>query len=150
MMLPDNKPSPDPMLTNFIQQWVKYSIIWKEFVLYRLRHKGTPRALVCFFVIWLAKQSGTWHVPVARNFERQIFTYVHNDVIKWKHFPRYWPFVRGIHRSPMNSPNKSQWRGALMFFICAWINGFNNKQSRRRWFETPSPPLCRHCNDYLN
>ena len=25
----------------------------------------------------------------------------HNDVIKWKHFPRYWPFVRGIHRSPV-------------------------------------------------
>ena len=35
----------------------------------------------------------------------------HDDVIKWKHFPRYWPFVRGIHRSPVNSPHKSQWRG---------------------------------------
>ena len=23
----------------------------------------------------------------------------HDDVIKWKHFPRYWPFVRGIHGS---------------------------------------------------
>ena len=22
----------------------------------------------------------------------------HDDVIKWKHFPRYWPFARGIHR----------------------------------------------------
>ena len=22
----------------------------------------------------------------------------HDDVIKWKHFQRYWPFVRGIHR----------------------------------------------------
>ena len=22
----------------------------------------------------------------------------HDDVIKWKHFPRNWPFVRGIHR----------------------------------------------------
>ena len=21
-----------------------------------------------------------------------------DDIIKWKHFPRYWPFVRGIHR----------------------------------------------------
>ena len=47
----------------------------------------------------------------------------HNDVIKWKHFPRYWPFVRGIHRSPVNSPHKGQWRGALMFsLICVWIN----------------------------
>ena len=43
------------------------------------------------------------------------------DVIKWKHF--YWPFVRGIHRSPVNSPHKGQWRGALMFsLICVWIN----------------------------
>ena len=50
--------------------------------------------------------------------------HVHDDVIKWKHFPRYWPFVRGIHRSTVNSPHKGQWRGALMFsLICAWING---------------------------
>ena len=32
----------------------------------------------------------------------------HDDVIKWKHFPRYWPFVRGIDRSPVNSRRKSQ------------------------------------------
>ena len=51
----------------------------------------------------------------------------HNDVIKWKHFPRYWPFVRGIHRSPVNSPRKGQWRGALMFtLICTRINGWVN------------------------
>ena len=52
----------------------------------------------------------------------------HDDVIKWKHFPRYWPFVRRIHRSPVNSPHKGQWRGALMFtLICARINGWVNK-----------------------
>ena len=55
----------------------------------------------------------------------------HDDVIKWKHCPRYWPFVRGIHRSPVNSPHKGQWRGALMFsFTCAWINGWvNNREA---------------------
>ena len=42
----------------------------------------------------------------------------HDDVIKWKHIPRYWPFVRGIHRSPVNSPHKGQWRKALMFSWC--------------------------------
>ena len=52
---------------------------------------------------------------------------VHDDVIKWKHFPRNWPFVRGIHRSPVNSPHKGQWRGALMFsLICVWINDWVN------------------------
>ena len=52
---------------------------------------------------------------------------IHDDVSKWKHFPRYWPFVRGIHRSLVNSPHKGQWRGALMFsLICAWPNGWSN------------------------
>ena len=49
----------------------------------------------------------------------------HDDVIKWKHFPRYWPFVRGIPRSPVNSPHKGQWCGALIFsLICTRINGW--------------------------
>ena len=51
----------------------------------------------------------------------------HDDVIKWKHFPRYWPFVRGIHRSPMNSPQKGQGHGAMVFsLICAQLNGWVN------------------------
>ena len=60
-----------------------------------------------------------------------VYSFNHDDVIKWKHFPRYWPFVRGIHRSPVNSPHKGQWRGALMFsLICAWINGWvNNREA---------------------
>ena len=53
----------------------------------------------------------------------------HDDVIKWRHFPRYSPFVRGIHRSPVNSPHKGQWRGSLMFsFICAWIYSWVNSR----------------------
>ena len=55
------------------------------------------------------------------------WVFIHDDVIKWKHFPRYWPFVRGIHRSPVNSPHKGLWRGALMFsLICARSNGWVN------------------------
>ena len=51
----------------------------------------------------------------------------HDDVVKWKHFPRYWSFVLGIHRSSMNSPHKWQWRGALMFsLIYACIHGWVN------------------------
>ena len=52
---------------------------------------------------------------------------VHDDVIKWKHFPRYWSFVQVIHWSTVDSPHKGQWRGPLMFsLICAWINGWGN------------------------
>ena len=50
-----------------------------------------------------------------------------DDVIKWNHFPRYWPFVRGIDRWLVNFPHKGQWRGALMFsliwaFNNSWVN----------------------------
>ena len=53
----------------------------------------------------------------------------------WRHqmesFPRYWPFVRGIHRSTVNSPHKGQWRGALIFsLIFAWIDVWvNNRET---------------------
>ena len=71
---------------------------------------------------------------------------ISSNLIKWKHFPRYWPFVRGIHRSPVNSPHKGQRRGALMFsLIWAWINGWVNNGGDG-WFETPSRPLWRYCN----
>ena len=53
---------------------------------------------------------------------------LHDDVSKWKHFPRYWPFVRGIHRSPLNSHKR------LSKQLWGW------------WFETPLRPLWRHCN----
>ena len=47
----------------------------------------------------------------------------HDDVIKWKHFPRYWPCVRGIHRWPVDSLHKGQSHGTSMFYlICAYTN----------------------------
>ena len=56
--------------------------------------------------------------------------------MKWKHFPRHWPFVRGIHRPPLNSPHKGQWRGALMlslisFWINRWVNNRKTGDLRR-------------------
>ena len=49
------------------------------------------------------------------------YIWFHRDVIKCKHFPRYWPFVGGIHGWPMDSPHKGQCRGAFMFSLnCAW------------------------------
>ena len=71
----------------------------------------------------------------------------YDDVIKWKQFPRYWPFVRGIHRSPVNSPHKGQWRGALMFSLICALNKRLSKQSWGWSFETPSRSLWRHCNE---
>ena len=74
-----------------------------------------------------------------------VHSLVHDDVIKWKHFPRCWPFVREIHRSPVNSPHKGQWRGALMFcLICTWINGWvNNREAGNLRLHRPSLPCER-------
>ena len=61
---------------------------------------------------------------------------LHDDVIKWKHFPRHWPFVRWIHRSPVKSrhmPTDAEcW---CLPFICA-MNKRLSKQSWGWWFET--------------
>ena len=65
---------------------------------------------------------------------------VHDDVTKWKNFPRYWPFARGIsndkemhlyREAVISSVHKGQWREALVFsLICDWINGWvNNREA---------------------
>ena len=65
----------------------------------------------------------------------------HYDIIKWKHIPCCWQFMRGIHRSPVNSLHKGQWCGALMFsLICAWINSWVNNRE--------AGDLKRHCAHY--
>ena len=53
----------------------------------------------------------------------------HDNVIKWKEFLRYWPFVQGIHWSPVNSTHKGQWRRALMFsLVGGWTNSWVNNR----------------------
>ena len=52
----------------------------------------------------------------------------HGYVWWWRHqmktFSASLALCAGIHRSPVNSPHKGQWRGALLFsFTCARING---------------------------
>ena len=74
--------------------------------------------------------------------------YTHDDVIKWKHFPHYWPFVQGIHwwlvigELPSQRPVK---RSFDVFFDLR-LNKRANKQSRFQGFETPSRSSWRHCN----
>ena len=56
-----------------------------------------------FFIITL-KRMKTWS------------SHFHDDVIKWKHFPRYWPFVWGIHRSPHKGHSPEAWWLNLAMF----------------------------------
>ena len=81
--------------------------------------------ILCAGVSILISLSSCWYVSLD-----------HDEIIKWEHFPRYWPFVRGIHRSPVKSLHKGQWRGALMLsLICAWINGWVNYREAGDWFD---------------
>ena len=91
----------------------------------------SPTVQICFvFFVWLCYQlfMDSCHLLThihQGSLHRYGVDWAHDDIIKWKHFLRYWPFVRGIHRSPVNSPHKGQWCRALMFFfICTWINGW--------------------------
>ena len=62
---------------------------------------------------------------------------IHDDVIKWKHFPRYWPFVLGIHRSQRPVTRRFD------AFFDLRLNKRLSKQSWGWWFETPSGSLWR-------
>ena len=49
--------------------------------------------------------------------------------------------MRGIHRSPVNSSHKGQWRRTLMFsLIYVWVNGWVNNRE--------AGDLRRHCAHY--
>ena len=117
--------------------------------------KQWKTCMTCFFqnaILYIAWQSQVQDIDVTMHSWRtlqtslswivmQCFLWVlwrrmvllHDDIIKWKQFPRYWPFVRGIHR--VNSPHKGQWRGALMFsLICARKYGWvNNREAGDLW-----------------
>ena len=97
----------------FTKPWIKNGIsIWSS---------PCPQMLFC-----LMKRG---HFSLVADYK-----FSHDDVIKWKHFPRYWPFVWGIHRSPVNSTHKGQWRGAMMLsLICVRTNGWVNNRELVIW-----------------
>ena len=67
-----------------------------------------------------------------------------NQPSLWR-FPYYGPFVRGIHRSPVDSPHKGPVMRSFDVFFDVRLNKRLSKQSRVWWFGTPSRSLWRHC-----
>ena len=67
--------------------------------------------------------------------------------MKWKHFPRYRPFVREftVHRW-IPRIKASAWIFDVFFDLRP--NKQLSNQSWCWWFETPSRSLWRHCNEY--
>ena len=109
----------------FILKWPSGACLNIKILSYQYRNSHLKDKTVSCYLYWDRAQ--------VQNTTMDTFTYpaYHDDVIKWKHFPCNWPFVPGIHRSPVNSTHKGQWRPVLMFsLICAWINGcVNNREA---------------------
>ena len=76
-----------------------------DIYIYIINHLYVDDAMVCFLVCF--------YVSCQK----------HDDVIKWKHFEHYCPFVRG------NFQQKGHWRGMFMYsLICAWITDWVNNR----------------------
>ena len=94
---------------------VKYIIWWK--------YSAILVAVMCF-------SFGIANCNDANIFPKTVYYTLHDGFIKWKYFMRYWPFMGGIHRSPVTFPHKGHkghWRGALMFsLICTLTKGWVN------------------------
>ena len=71
----------------------------------------------------------------------------HDDITKWKHFPRYWPFVREIHRAPVNSLHKASDASFGVSFDLL-LNKLLSKHWWGWWFKTQSRPIGHHSNDF--
>ena len=101
--------------------------IRKQIFIHYFPDMATPDThfIHCPWVLQWRSMSALTVIGIIFTFGRLDLT--HDDVIKWKYFPRYWPFVWGIHRSP----HKGRWRRAFMFsLICVWIKGWvNNREA---------------------
>ena len=84
-------------------------------------------------VLYQDRFCGLTHVHVSWGLQYSdavtVIKEANDDVIQWKHFLRYWPFVKEIYRWPVDSPHKGQWGGSLLFSLNrAWTNGSANNR----------------------
>ena len=75
---------------------------------------------------------------------------LHDDVIKWKHFPRYWPFLRGIPGHRWLPRTKASDASFDVFFDLRWLNGWVNKREpgdlRHHRAHYDVTVMIHHCN----
>ena len=108
---------------------------WRGYFCVANVHRSNCNSNSFVIAMHLMQQWGTpkWHTHFM----------LHGAFIRWKHFLRYWPFVRGIHRW-----HKGQWHGALVFsLINAWTKCWEN--NRNAGDLTPSRSFWRHCNVFI-
>ena len=82
------------------------------------------------------------------HFIHHSFITLHDDVIKWKQFPRYCMAIcAGNSPVPGEFPAQRPVTWSFDVFFDLRLNNWLGKQSWGRWFDTPSCPLWRHSND---
>ena len=125
-------------LRQWLSAWWHLAITWSN----------VDSSLVRFFKIHL-KEISYVSIPQPQLFSvmslRSVFV-KHDDVIKWKHFPRNWPFVRWI-TGPGEFPPQRPVTQSLDVFFDLRLNKRLSKQPWGWWFETLSWSLWRQCND---
>ena len=108
-----------------VNQKTQFMLLWMVWIIWN-SHRTFLRVVLVntLFELYISRIHNPSFLSLS-----SCFCVDHDDVIKWNNFLRYWPFVRGIHRSPVNSPHKGQWRGALMCsLICVWTNDWINNR----------------------
>ena len=68
------------------------------------RHRWMIPPMVLPYVI--PKRSSMGNLMLAVSTVSTVMPIVYDNVMAWKFFSHYWPFVRGIHRSTVDSPHK--------------------------------------------
>ena len=72
--------------------------------------------------------------------------YIHDDVIKWKHFPRLLALCAGNSSVTGEFPSQRPVTQSFDIFFDLRLNKWLSKQSWGWWFETPRCSWWRHCN----
>ena len=93
-------------LTWIHDRWCTRTIWWSH------EKTSTVSVASCSTIATLDLQA--WLSPWGRGND---FKNIHDDVMKWQHFPRYWLVLTGSH----------QWHGALVFSLI-WTNGRANNR----------------------
>ena len=93
----------------------------------------------------ICKYPQFFHYVDISNCRLQLLFVLHLDIFNedtwWRHHMEAFSALMTLHRSPVNSPHKGQWREALIFsLIDAWTNGWVNNRD--------AGGLRRHCGHY--
>ena len=86
-------------------QIASHSLLWFLFIGYAAE-QAVEKPVIRYTMtsMWRHCNDATKHwglsayISLTNQFPRIQCEQDNDDVIKWKHLPRYWPFVRGIHR----------------------------------------------------